>query len=322
MTPSGSDVRESTALIEGGRGIRAHPRLAVLLAAAGLSFTGILFVLSDTSPATASFFRCLYALPVLFFLARRESDRLGPRTRSARLWAWLAGMAFAVDLVLFHHGILLMGAGLATVMSNLQVVIVLVVAWLAWGERPAAAQLCGVPIALVGVVLISGIVGADPYGADPLAGVLVGLVVAASYAAYLLLIRKGRDPRHVAGPIADATLATAVTAGLVGIAGGELDLVPIWPGHAWLLVLALTAQVAAGLLLAVALPRLPALTTSLMLLVQPVLTVVLAMLLIGEAPSTSQLAGVGLVIVGVFLGSLPWARMAGVQERLGTDARA
>ena len=64
----------------------------------------------------------------------------------ARRWAFLAGVFFAVDLVLFHESILLMGVGLATVMSNLQVVFVLFVAWLVWAERPTAAQVTGVPL--------------------------------------------------------------------------------------------------------------------------------------------------------------------------------
>ena len=88
---------------------------------------------------------------------------------------------------------------------------------------------------------------------------------------------------------------------------GELDLVPTWPAHAWLLVMALVAQVFAGLALAVALPRLPAVTTSLLLLVQPVLAVLLAIALLDETPSSLQLAGVGLVLVGVLAGSLPQA---------------
>jgi len=56
-------------------------------------------------------------------------------------------------------------------------------------------------------------------------------------------------------------------------------------------------------MLAVALPRLPAATTSLILLIQPVLAVIFAVAILSEAPSPLQLAGVGLVIGGVVLGS-------------------
>jgi drug/metabolite transporter (DMT)-like permease len=261
-------------------------------------------VLSGATPTTATFFRCLYALPFLWLVARKEDARHGPRTRRLRADALLAGVFFGIDLILFHHSIGLLGAGLATVLSNLQVVIVLVVAWLVWGERPTRRQLVGVPLALFGVVLISGVLGGDVYGADPILGTILGVGVAAAYSAYLLLLRRGRDPRRAAGPITDATLACAVTALVAGTIAGELTLVPTWPSAGWLIVMALVAQVLAGLALAVALPRLPAVTTSLILLIQPVLAVVLSIAVLAETPSPSQLVGVGLVLVGVLAGSV------------------
>ena len=65
----------------------------------------------------------------------------------------------------------------------------------------------------------------------------------------------------------------------------------------------------ASVLLAVALPRLPAVTTSIILLVQPVLAVGFAMLLLSESPSPMQLLRVALVIGGVPLGSLGRSRL-------------
>jgi drug/metabolite transporter (DMT)-like permease len=319
VTAPGSPVPASPAdvgsVVVGPAVFADHPRLAVLAATTGLAFTGILFVLSGESPSTATVFRCLYALPFLLVLAHREDRALGPRPWAVRRWALLAGVAFAADLILFHHAILLMGAGLSTVLSNLQVVVVLIAAWLLWRERPENAQLLGVPVALAGVVLISGALGAEAYGADPALGVVLGLVTAVAYAAYLLLLRKGRDRSRFAGPILDATLACALVGAIAGSLSGELDLVPRLPGHAWLFLLALSAQVLAGLLLVIALPRMPAVTTSLLLLVQPILSVGLAMLLIGEAPSPTQLAGVVLVMIGVALGSVPWGRVADRRAR-------
>jgi drug/metabolite transporter (DMT)-like permease len=280
-----------------------HARSAALVAALALSFTAVAFALSEVSPATATVFRAAYALPFLWWLARREDRVAGGRPWLARRWALLAGVFFAIDLVLFHQAILLMGAGLASVMSNLQVVVVLVAAWLIWGERPSLRQALGIPVALVGILLISGLLDADAYGSDPVAGSLLGILVAFSYAAYLLLIRKGRDLEHAAGPVFDASLACALTGVVAGVATSSLELTPALPGHAWLMLLAVSGQVVGSVLIAVALPRLPAATTSLILLVQPVLAVLIAMVLLDERPSTAQLVGVGLVIGGVLLGS-------------------
>ena len=282
-----------------------YPRSAAATAAVGISFAAILFVLSGASPSTATVFRCLYAVPLLWWLMRREEAVYGGRSPAARRWALLAGVFFAGDLLLFHHAILLMGAGLATVLVNVQVVIVMVAAWLIWGERPSLAQAVAVPIALAGVAFISGLLDAGAYGEDPLLGSVLAILTAVCYAGYLLLLRKGRDRRHAAGPIFDATLACGLTALAAGLVVGDFDPLPSLPMHAWLLLLALSAQVGGQVMIATALPRLPAVTTSLILLIQPILATILAMIVLSESPSNAQLLGVIFVIAGVLLGSAP-----------------
>lgn len=282
-----------------------RPQFSALAGAFCLAFSGILVREAAVSPSTAATFRAAYALPLLLVVAVLERRRLGPRRWRTRLFAYLAGLAFAVDLTLFHHGVELMGAGLATVMGNVQVVFVGAFAWFVLKETPSRALLYGIVIALFGVILISGIVGGGAYGQNPQLGVLVGFGTAAAYAAYLLLIRKGRDRSRVAGPIFDASLACAIGSAFGGLLVGDLNLVPSLPSHGWLVLLALSAQFGGGLLIAVALPRLPAVLTSLLLLAQPVLAVFLAMLLVAETPSAFQLLGVGLVLVGVAVGTVP-----------------
>src|SRR5215208_2914738 len=82
-------------------------------------------------------FRCLYAVPPLWFLAKLEGRRYGPRPLKQRALAWLAGVFFAVDLIAWHQGIEEVGAGLATVLGNLQVVLVGLLAWAILRERPS-----------------------------------------------------------------------------------------------------------------------------------------------------------------------------------------
>ena len=76
-----------------------------------------------------------------------------------------------------------------------------------------------------------------------------------------------------------------------------------------LAVLGLTSQSLGYLFISISLPRLPAVVTSLILLVQPVITVGLSMVLLGERPSPAQLAGVALVIGGIAVATVPIARV-------------
>src|SRR5215207_7938699 len=83
---------------------------------------------------------------------------------------WGAGVMFAADLTLWHHSIEAVGAGLATVLGNVQVVLVALLAWLALGERPDNRALASIPVVFAGVILISGVIGSGAYGDDPLMG--------------------------------------------------------------------------------------------------------------------------------------------------------
>ncbi|MGZ4639778.1 MAG: EamA family transporter [Actinomycetes bacterium] len=105
-------------------GLSERPTLAAAAGAACIASSATLVRLADTAPATAATFRCLYALPFLGLLMLREDRRYGRRPSRARWLAAGAGVFFAIDLVLWHHAIAAVGAGIATVLGNLQVVIV------------------------------------------------------------------------------------------------------------------------------------------------------------------------------------------------------
>lgn len=280
--------------------VARHPRAGALAGALCIACSGIFFRFSGTTPATATVFRCLYALPFLAPIALAERRQLGSFGRHGHAIAGLAGLFFAVDLLAWQHAVLEVGAGLATVLANLQVVVVAAVAWVALRERPSRGLLASMPAMLVGVVLISGLVGGRAYGADPRLGAVLGIVSAIAYAGYLLLARQGNPGGlRPATVLFDASAATVVAGVLIGTLLGEFDPVPSWPAHGWLLLLALTAQVAGYLLIAASLPRLPAALTSVILLAQPVTTVFLGAVLLGEAPSIVQLGGVALIVLGL-----------------------
>ena len=288
--------------------LAAHPRLTAFLGAMSIAFSGVLYRFSDTSPETATFFRCLWGLPILFAAAYIERGSRGPMDRRAIGLAAFAGVLFAGDLIFWHHTINLVGAGLATVLGNLQVVVVGIAAWLLFGERPTARTLVALPIILVGVVFIAGILGGQNYGTDPQTGVLLGILTALSYGGYLLVIRR-ISGRRTAGPVAISTASTAVVALVVGFGLGSLDLTPGWESMFWLIVLGVSAQAIGYLFISLSLPRLPAVVTSIILLSQPVVAVSLAMIILGETPSLGQLFGVVFVIGGIAFATVPLSRL-------------
>jgi drug/metabolite transporter (DMT)-like permease len=290
--------------------VNERPVLAGALGALVIAFSAILVRLAEVSPATSAFFRCAYAVPVLGLLAWIESRRYGPRPARERMITLGTGVLFAADLILWHYSIQAVGAGLATVLGNIQVVLVALLAWAFLGERPSNRTLAAIPVVFLGVVLISGVVGAGAYGEDPVLGVVYGMATAIAYALFILVLRHANaDLRRPAGPLFDATLSGAFFCALTGVLIGDIDFVPDLEAQGWLLLLALSSQVVGWLLISVSLPRLPAVLTSILLMLQPVSTVILGALLLSEEPSAVQLSGVAIVIAGVALATLgPRAR--------------
>lgn len=280
--------------------LRARPVVAGLIGAWVIAFSAILVRLADVSPETAAVFRCAYALPVLGALALLERRRFGPRVRRGRWLGPVAGAFFAADLIFWHHAIADVGAGLATVLGNLQVVLVAFIAWAVLSERPSNRMFVAVPSALLGAVMISGVLEQDAFGSDPERGTVFGVLTTIAYSGFLLVLRQtNTDVQRPAGPLFEATAAATIVAAVVGSTYGAVDLVPSWPDHGWLVLLALSSQVVGWLLISVSLPRLPAAVTSLLLLIQPVAAVVLAAVILGEAPSPLQIGGVVVILAVV-----------------------
>ena len=117
--------------------LAAHPRLTALLGALSITFSGVFYRYAEVSPETGTLFRCLYGLPILLVAAGLERKARGPLPSGGVRLAAFAGILFAGDLIFWHHTIDVVGAGLATVLGNLQVVVVAIAAWLLFGERPS-----------------------------------------------------------------------------------------------------------------------------------------------------------------------------------------
>jgi drug/metabolite transporter (DMT)-like permease len=189
-------------------------------------------------------------------------------------------------------------------------VLVGLLAWALFGERPARNSLYAIPVAMVGIILISGVLEDGAYGSDPKLGAFYGLLTGIAYSGFLLALRRGSGERgRVAGPLYDATLASAICVVPIGLVLGNLDFTPSLESTGWLIALALSAQVLGWLLITVSLGRLPTALTSVLLTLQPLLAVFFAALLVDERPSPLQLLGASAILSGLLIAS------AGMREK-------
>lgn len=276
-------------------------KLAALTGATIISFSAIFYSLSGANAMTGAFFRVAYALPVLFvvWFIRRKDDR---RTGRQRWLALGAGIALALDMIVWHTSIGYIGAGLATLIANTQVVLVAMAAWVFFRERPDKRVLLAIPIVLLGVTLVSGLGQDTAFGSNPLLGTVFALMAAVFYGFFILVLKFANPSGSPsAGPLMEVTAGAVITVLLIGLIRGGIDFSFSWPQHGWLLALALGPQVVAWLLIGYALPRLPAAETATIVLLQPALTMIWGALIFSERPSTIQIIGAVVVLLGVAL---------------------
>lgn len=260
-----------------------------------------LMKLAGTSGATVAFYRCAYALPVLVAIAagERRAGRLPVRQVAL---AVAAGGFLAADLILWYVSIRGVGAGLATVLQDSQVVFVALGAWTIFGNRPPTRLLKLLPAMMAGVWLLSG-AGLGHLRGEALRGTAAGVASALAYAGFLLVIGHGASTRtgRNATYMTVVTASTAVAALTEGAVTGTFRAVPTWPSAGWLVLLALSTQVFGWLLITSALTRSTSTEASVALLLQPAAAVAMAWAVFSERPTPGQLAGVVVVAAAAAL---------------------
>lgn len=198
------------------------------LGALGVSVSAIFIDLSGTSPGTATFFRCVLALPLLWPFARSERRRHGGLSRRRRAVAVLAGVLFARDALLWTQAIYEVGAGLSTVLVNAQVVLVPLLALLIDRERVGRRFLMVLPFMVAGILLTGGVFQTGAAGSDPTAGTIHAVLAALCYSGFLFLLRRGGHTGQVVQSYRDVIAAAATVSIIAGALWQGVTVTPGW----------------------------------------------------------------------------------------------
>ncbi|MFN2371222.1 MAG: DMT family transporter [Candidatus Krumholzibacteriia bacterium] len=261
--------------------------------------------LDGLGPTSIAFWRLALGAAPLLVLARARGEDLRVSRRVFGL-ALLAGAVFTADLFLWHRSINLVGAGLATILGNTQVFNTAVLAWLLLGERPARSFFPAAALGLAGVVLLVGLGSGVALEGRYLLGVVLGLGTGVAYAGFLLITRTmARRPSRPAllVIVAWVSLLGAACSGAVCLLEDDAFLPRSWGTWLNLAGLGVLVQAVGWWVITAALPRLPGATAGLVLLLQPVLATVWGALLFGERLGPLQLAGAGLTLAAIHLGT-------------------
>lgn len=251
--------------------------------------------------------RLALAAPALWLaaLAVRGPAELARSLRASRRHVAVAlvvgAVPFAAQALMFFAAVDRLDAAIAELLVFTYPALVLL-GGAALRRAPMRPETWGVlTLALSGAALV--LLGGSSSGAMDSAGIALALGAAAGYAAYIL----GADglTARLDGVVVAALMTTGGAASLtvIAMASGDLDLA--MGTHAWLVLVVLALVCTAGPLVALyaGMRRVGAGTASVLSLVEPVVTVALAAVVLGERLQPGQVLGGLLVLsaVGVVL---------------------
>lgn len=280
-----------------------HGSLAALSAGIlGLGFSPVLVRLSEIGPSATAVQRVALALPVLgLWMLQERAGIRNLRTLSRHDWLLLAlaGIFWTGDLIAWHWALKLTTIANANLLTMTGPVFVTFAAWLLFGERITTGFLIGLAVALVGAIPL--VATSLDLGGGHLLGDGIAVTAAACFAAYLLAIKRLRGALPT-GTVMSVTCLFSLPGLLVA---AWLSNEPLAAGslHGWLVLLALAlfAQAFGQGLVALAMARLPASFTSVSLLVQPVIAILLGWAILGEAATPAQILGGIIVLIGIVI---------------------
>lgn len=229
---------------------------------------------------------------------RREGVR-PPRPTPKLGWVLLGGASIMAFQATFFAGTQANGVAVGTVVAlGSSPLFAGLFEWLG-GSRPSRRWLLATALAVVGLVLLSGVLG-SAVALDPL-GLAFSVVAGASYAGYAVaaavLLRRGVHALV-------STTAILGTSGLIAVLilpFVDLSWLTDARGLAMAAWLGPVTVVAAYLLMGTALRTLSAATAVTLGLAEPITAATLGVVVLGETLTTGQWAGLATVLAGVLI---------------------
>jgi drug/metabolite transporter (DMT)-like permease len=273
--------------------------LALGVGVISLSFSAMFVRWANAPGPITAFYRLFFSIFLLlpFFLPRVKTN---PSIWSTSLiFPFLAGVFTAFDLALWTASLAYTTASNATLLGNTSPLWVALGTWLIFKQKLSAGFWRGLFVALMGAVLIMG----TDFIMHPRFGVgdAMALSTGFFYGGYFLFTQKSRtafDPVvHIFFVGVGASLALFIINLILGYPFFGFD------RNTWLVFLAsaLVSQLIGYMSLAYALGHLPASVVSPTMILQPVVTTLLAIPLLAEIPTPWQGLGGAIALVGIYL---------------------
>lgn len=282
--------------------VLTHLELLLVVAVWAGTFVSTKMLLTEVPPALSALYRYIAASVILLAVNWGRLERVERADWPRMVFLSLTGITFYY--LLQHYGLRYADATDASILVSLSPIFMGLISWTALGERPAPGALAGLALAAAGSFLVVTKGEYDFFRADDrLAGDLLILLTALSWALYSVFGKKLLGKYSVATLITYTTLLG--TAFILPFTVGELRQAASfslsWLGWLNLLYLGGLASVYGYLAWYRALKRLPAVTVGSYLYFRPLLTGIIAAVILREAVGGWEVAGGCLIAGGTYL---------------------
>ncbi|WP_312530144.1 DMT family transporter [Comamonas sp.] len=275
--------------------------LPFVLGSALLGSIGIFVHMALAGALTATWFRCAFGLLGLTaWLLWRRQLRFLRLDRSTAVWVLLASVLMVLSWVLFFAAMERISAGVAVVLFHMQPMWVLVLGALCLGERPGRQRVVAVAVAMLGLVLATGVLqqAASPHAAQPQYWWGVGMCLLGAFLTAAVTVMARRLRALPAGVLAwwQCAIGTAVLWMAPATQGW-----PAWGASwAWLAALGLVHTATAYALIYTGMARLPTGRIAVLQFVYPAVAILVDWQYFGHRLGEWQMVGV--VVMGVAIG--------------------
>ncbi len=278
--------------------------LAIMVVAAlAMSISPSLVRLADVGPFASAFWRVFLALPVLWVWMRRDEGAMShgaarPRVRFASATV-LAGLCFSGDLFFWHLSVMHTTVANATFFATTAPIWVVLFGWLFLRQAVGRSVVFGLGLCILGgAALVSQSFAFAP---DRAFGDGLGLVTGIFFGLYFLAVGAARGRSGAARVTFELSVITAAVLFCVAWMVEPRMIPKAASGWGVLLTLALVSHAGGQGLLSVALGRLPAVFSSLVIFLEAIAAAAFAWLLLGEGVTLVQVLGGIVIVVGIWI---------------------
>ncbi|WP_019673225.1 DMT family transporter [Psychrobacter lutiphocae] len=297
-----------------------------------LAFSAIMVKEANFEPVTNAFLRCLLGFITLIPFGIWEIKTKRKLSKNGVLLAIGAGIFLGIDMTAWNYAIFFIGAGISSVLLNLQIIIMPMLAMIFDKFQPKKSFWVLVPIMIFGIVLAGGILDGAPSEGPaiiwgyPIAwiGTALGMLSGICYGCYLYTSRKSGtlNAGLYIQPLMWVFLAQLIPQGFTMLflspegwnvtqgvlANGKL---PLDAGTAmtgdmitaanwwWMVLLAVVGHAMAWVFVQIGSVNLDPTVVAGLLLLSPITTVLVAPYTSGESISVLQAIGVVIVLAAV-----------------------